>query len=186
MIRGEGRQKKFFLRGRARGANLPHLSKICIGKEGYPLSLSYSTQQPGAPDVHTFARSTKSLSRMTSTERGSCPAGAFSGISWILRVWWSLYTDRPYSVSKTFPSSSWASKGGSLEAIGGGATPTPWNHPNQDLHTKETSLFRACFMYYQGLIDSTRRGHVTSRNFNKWTPVFTRNTHSNKHQSQAN
>ena len=33
--------------------------------------------------------STRSLSRITSMERGSCPAGAFSGISWMVMVWWS-------------------------------------------------------------------------------------------------
>ena len=31
-------------------------------------------------------RSTRSLSRMTSMERGNCPAGAFSGISWMVIV----------------------------------------------------------------------------------------------------
>jgi len=34
------------------------------------------------------------------------PAGAFSGISCIEIVWWSLYTDSPYSVSRVLPSSS--------------------------------------------------------------------------------
>ena len=62
----------------------------------------------------TLQRSTRSSSRMISTERGSCPAGAFSGISWMLRVWWSRYTDRPYSVSRGFPSSSCTMNGSSV------------------------------------------------------------------------
>lgn len=59
------------------------------------------TRSPG------FTLSTKSSSRMTSTERGSWPAGAFSGISWIVMVWWSLQTERPYSVSRGLFSSSY-------------------------------------------------------------------------------
>lgn len=42
------------------------------------------TRSPG------LTASTRSLSRMMSTERGSWPAGAFSGISWTVMVWWSL------------------------------------------------------------------------------------------------
>ena len=52
-------------------------------------------------------RSTRSSSTTTSTERGSWPAGAFSGISWIDSVWWSWYIDRPYSVTSGLPASSW-------------------------------------------------------------------------------
>lgn len=59
------------------------------------------TRSPG------FTLSTKSSSRITSTERGSWPAGAFSGISWMVMVWWSLQTERPYSVSRGLFSSSW-------------------------------------------------------------------------------
>ena len=43
-------------------------------------------------------------------ERGSWPAGAFSGISWTLMDWWSLYVERPYSVSRGLPSSSYSNK----------------------------------------------------------------------------
>lgn len=55
-------------------------------------------------------RSTKSLSHITSTLLGSWPVGAFSGISWIVSVWWSLYVERPNSVSNGLPSSSYIQK----------------------------------------------------------------------------
>ena len=56
-----------------------------------------------SPGLHA---STRSPSRIISTERGSWPAGAFSGISWTLIVWWSRYVESPYSVSNGLPSSS--------------------------------------------------------------------------------
>lgn len=61
-----------------------------------------------SPGLHL---STRSLSRMTSTVRGSWPAGDFSGISWMDMVWWSLYTHRPNSVSSRLP---WGRKGSHL------------------------------------------------------------------------
>mmetsp|Transcript_54291 Transcript_54291/g.161199 ORF Transcript_54291/g.161199 Transcript_54291/m.161199 type:complete len:370 (-) Transcript_54291:499-1608(-) len=42
--------------------------------------------------------STRSLSRRMSTERGSWPGGARSGISWSDTCWWSMYSLKPYSV----------------------------------------------------------------------------------------
>lgn len=41
-----------------------------------------SSSQECTNEIHTLHLSTKSLSAMISTERGSWPAGAFSGISW--------------------------------------------------------------------------------------------------------
>ncbi len=48
-----------------------------------------------SPGLHW---STRSFSQMTSTARGSCPVGAFSGNSWMVNVWWSRYVDKPNSV----------------------------------------------------------------------------------------
>mmetsp|Transcript_46281 Transcript_46281/g.149163 ORF Transcript_46281/g.149163 Transcript_46281/m.149163 type:complete len:391 (-) Transcript_46281:521-1693(-) len=53
-----------------------------------------------------LVESTRSASRMTSTERGSWPGGARSGISCRCTVWQSMYSQSPYSVSSRLPSES--------------------------------------------------------------------------------
>ena len=72
--------------------------------DAVPASARYTpttcTRSPG------LALSTRSLSMMTSTERGSWPSGERSGISCSVNVWWSLYTDSPNSVSSALPAAS--------------------------------------------------------------------------------
>jgi len=59
-----------------------------------------STRSPG------FTLSTKSSSSTMSTDRGSCPVGARSGISYMLRNCTPLYLQSPNSVASACPSMS--------------------------------------------------------------------------------
>ena len=58
------------------------------------------------PSLPLSLHTTKSYSNTRLILRGICPNGARSGISCIVTLWWSLYVDSPYSVSKGLPSLS--------------------------------------------------------------------------------
>jgi hypothetical protein len=77
-----------------RVANMPVVLPLEGSARWIPES---ATRSPG---LHW---STRSPSSSTSIERGSWPGGARSGISWSEIIWWSMYSDMPYSTCSGLP-----------------------------------------------------------------------------------